>query len=342
VVVTMWPSATMQNGKEYAVDITITNYVGGIVTVYFGSLLTVQLPAANGVYGVSGISGGDNVLYIQASLDFDGKVSAIYASLADPDRSINDNPLSVNGTVTKTAVATNAELIAYSGFSDTNYLEQAYNADLDFGTDDFYTMGWLNPIDTGTILYNGSWQAGTFAITFKTSTGLEFSVYGSGILTAPSVISGSGNTFFCYRRIGGNAQVFINGVLEASVSQAGIIGTGSPLVGSPLVIGITSDITSPLGTGSLSLLRIGAGAPTAEQIKEIYDSEKPLFNENAKCTLQGASSDIKALDFDKSTNILTVCSADHTTKFNGLVVVDDDNEIATSVSTVCGKEAFGK
>ncbi|MFS9668786.1 hypothetical protein, partial [Klebsiella pneumoniae] len=60
----------------------------------------------------------------------------------EADRSVNNNPLTVNGTVTKSAVATGADLVAYSGFSSGNYLEQPYNSDLDFGTGDFCYMGW--------------------------------------------------------------------------------------------------------------------------------------------------------------------------------------------------------
>ena len=36
------------------------------------------------------------------------------------------------------------KLVAYSGFSSTNYLEMPYNSDLDFGTGDFCVMGWVN------------------------------------------------------------------------------------------------------------------------------------------------------------------------------------------------------
>ena len=51
---------------------------------------------------------------------------------------MNDNGLQVvYGTVTNSPVATGADLVAYSGFSASNYLEQPYNSDLDFGTGDF-------------------------------------------------------------------------------------------------------------------------------------------------------------------------------------------------------------
>ena len=38
---------------------------------------------------------------------------------------------------------TGAELVAYSGFSATNYLQQPINSDLQFGTGDWAFYGWF-------------------------------------------------------------------------------------------------------------------------------------------------------------------------------------------------------
>jgi trimeric autotransporter adhesin len=63
--------------------------------------------------------------------------------IAEVDRSVKRKGLQVFGTITKNPVATGADLVAYSGFSTSNYLEQPYNSDLDFGTGDFCVMGWV-------------------------------------------------------------------------------------------------------------------------------------------------------------------------------------------------------
>jgi len=52
--------------------------------------------------------------------------------VTEPDRSVNTKGLQVFGTVTKSAVATGAELVAYSGWSASNYLIQPYNSGLDY------------------------------------------------------------------------------------------------------------------------------------------------------------------------------------------------------------------
>ena len=51
----------------------------------------------------------------------------------DEDRSVNENGLHSYGTITKSAVATGADLVAYSNFSTSNYLLQPLNSDLAFG-----------------------------------------------------------------------------------------------------------------------------------------------------------------------------------------------------------------
>ena len=70
-------------------------------------------------------------------------IDDISVRLAEPDRSVNNKGLQVFGTITKTPVATGADLVGY-GFngSNSNYLLQPYNSDLDFGTGDFSVMYW--------------------------------------------------------------------------------------------------------------------------------------------------------------------------------------------------------
>jgi hypothetical protein len=45
------------------------------------------------------------------------------------------------------------KLVAYGGFSTSNYLEQPYNSDLDFGTGDFCYMGWFKTSSNGITMF---------------------------------------------------------------------------------------------------------------------------------------------------------------------------------------------
>ena len=59
------------------------------------------------------------------------------------------------GTITKNAVATGAELVAYSGFSASNYLRQPYNSDLIL-EQVIDVMFWYNPNDaeSGAVIFS--------------------------------------------------------------------------------------------------------------------------------------------------------------------------------------------
>jgi len=60
------------------------------------------------------------------------------------DRSYKNSGASIAGTLTASPVNTNAELVAYSGFSAANYLREPYSADLDFGTGEWGLSSWTN------------------------------------------------------------------------------------------------------------------------------------------------------------------------------------------------------
>lgn len=60
------------------------------------------------------------------------------------DRSYKAASATANGTLIKTAVASAAQLVAYSGFSASNYLQEPYSADLDFGTGEWSANAWVN------------------------------------------------------------------------------------------------------------------------------------------------------------------------------------------------------
>jgi hypothetical protein len=88
---------------------------------------------------------------------------------------------------------------------------------------------------------------------------------------------------------------------------------------------------SPQAFGDpLSLWRISATAPTAEQIAKIYNDEKVLFQPNAKATLTGNSDAVTALAHDPDTNLLHVGTSGGRSVFYGLRRV---NETATAVTT---------
>jgi len=265
---------------------------------------------------------------------------AFLANSKTADRSVNNNSLVEVGSITEAPVAAGAELMGYSGFATGSYLEQAYNADLDFGTGDFYVMGWMD-MTTQSVsqvqINHGTDDINRWAL-YTIGNGTNISFYkGNNILNGTIAVVGVGYAFVVFTRKDGVLSCYINGVFDNSVNYT----TDITIPGSPITrFGVDHAPSNPV-RGSMSLWRLGKGAPTAQQIKEIYDAERPLFQENAKCTLQGTSSDVKSFSFDESTGLLTVCSADHTTKLNRLIVASDEAVVSTSISTTSGKTARG-
>jgi hypothetical protein len=272
-----------------------------------------------------------------------GTLDKISVKLADADRSVNNNALIVNGTVTRTAVATGADLVAYSGFSPSNYLEQPYNSDLDFGTGDFCVMGWATASATS------DWIVDRKTPTVVTSAGFEvFQFDGdatSGTLRIITRLGGSSNTqtvigtvtssftHFVAARRSGVMETYINGVFQTSNADTRDITNTN----ASLFVGVQSDLTSSYTNGSLALLRISATAPTAAQIKKIYEDEKFLFQENAQATLYGTSDAVTALDHDEDTGLLHVGTSAGRSVFQGLRRVDNTTDaVGTAISVVDG------
>ena len=80
----------------------------------------------------------------------------------------------------------------------------------------------------------------------------------------------------------------------------------------------------------VSLLRIGRGELTVDIAKQIYDDEKELFVENAKCTLYGSSDLVTAQAYDSTRDILHLGTSAGRSDFVGLRRI---NNTTTAVTT---------
>lgn len=256
-------------------------------------------------------------------------------TLSDPDRSTTALGLLVHGTLTRTAVAAGAELVGYSGWSAANYLEQAYNPALDLGTGDFCVMGWVN--------YPAGGAQYLFARQDAAQSGPRLRIYtGSGSITASS----SGATLtgtlamtvgawghVAYLRKDGVAQLYLNGRLHLSAADAASVSNTSAVTR----LGANVNGAFPLTAGALALWRIGATAPSAEQIRKIHADEKALFQPGAQCTLYGASDAVTALAEDPVTGLLHVGTSAGRSDFRGLRrIANTTTAVTTAISAMGG------
>jgi len=246
----------------------------------------------------------------------------------DADRSVNANALTVNGTVTRTSVATGADLVAYSGFSASNYLEQSYNPDFDFGTGDFCIMFWVIGGNADEVIAQSGQNRDLKIYTTGPDGRVIIGIVGGSITSLSPVIGGP--TFVAFKREDGRGEIYINGRYE---TYTGTMSGDSVSMSEGLQIGnrnIFAGESSAPFSGSLSLFRMSATAPSAEQIAKIYNDEKHLFKENAQVTLYGSSNIVTALGHDPVTGLLHVGTSEGRSVFQGLQRVDNTTTAVTT------------
>ena len=270
------------------------------------------------------------------------------------NRSIIEEDIRVIGTIKKSSVATGAELVGYSGFtsqafSTRNYLLQEYSSDLQFGTGDFMVSGWFKTSEKTAVhcivsrydhLNNGAAASTGFNISVMTDGTLYFYTMNNN---SASYTTTSGKQalddnewhhFVAVRYSTGRINVYVDGKLYSYADSA------------VRDIDVTSDIGLRIGyhygedqqsIDNLSLLRISQGAPSKEQVEKMYNDEKMLFQDNAKCTLYGNSTGVAGLEYDDYTKLLHVGTSDGRSTFQGLCRVDHSTApITTTISAVNG------
>ena len=301
------------------------------------------IPTSTGVYtgSFTGTSYVDFTVYQNDS----ATVTDIDIREVEEDRSVNENGLGIYGTVAKSVVASGAELVAYGPFSTSNYLRQPYNSDLNFGSDDFSIMFWIYDDGTNSHQTLVSRDNREFDISrLGTTYGSKLRIYGWDNNGGPVTFDSSSNpyTFNKWNQIcvtytgGGIRSIYINGELNNSgVKEYNIRNTTHGFN-----IGIRNtagSLAHPASGCKLALVRISGTAPSAEQIKKIYEDEKVLFQENAACTLYGSSDAVTALAYDPTTSLLHVGTSSGRSDFTGLKRINHNTSaVSTAISAQDG------
>ena len=330
--------ANLLTPSRVVISYEVTAITGGTVYVYLDGVSKAQATSA-GKYFVTFDADGSSTLYFRLIGAGTANIDNVSVRLAEEDRSVNGNGLQVFGTVTKTPVATGADLVAYSGFSTSNYLQQPYNIDLDFGTGDFCVMAWVKGgenydsifarSDNATTTTELIWQLGNTADSYRVF------LAGTQINTGSLGFSGTSWNLHTLVRKSGTAYFYINGVLEYSAAAAG----SNTQTGAITTVGNSAFVATSIGAdpfiGSIALFRISGTAPTAAQIAQIYEDEKVLFQDGAQATLYGTSDAVTALAYDSDTNLLHVGSSSGRSVFQGLRRVDNTTDaVGSCISAV--------
>ena len=298
--------------------------------------------------------------YIRVNTNATGNtvMDSVSIRKAEEDRSINNaflrdkvSALTINGTITKSAVATGAELVAYSGFSlpstssstFTNGLIQPYNTSLS-GTQ-FVFSGWFKTSTNSdyqyTVQISDTVSNQTIGgLSVYSNTGIPYMWSAGGSSGGELASFGPGrvddNIWHHFVAIYDNVNktMYIDGISRGS---SAISTASNSFGGAEVYIGTHRQVKNAGDNlyrhyfrGSLALIRIGTSIPSAEQVKKMYEDEKHLFQENAKATLYGSSEAVKALAYDEVTNQLHVGTSSGRSDFQGLRRI---NNTTTAVTT---------
>ena len=332
--------AVITSGLQYTVKFTVSDFSAGSIRARVANSGYGPTVSANGTHYHSFVAGGtptETVLFY--GLNFNGKVDDVEIFLEDQERSANKKGLQVFGTIPKQVVATGAELVSYGPFSTLNRLRQYYNSDLNFGTNDFSIMFWVNHDGTDahqSIVGRDDREFAIFILS-NTSYNRKIRVYSFNSSNSLQTFDSAADPFpmnswnhVCVNYTGGNtATIYINGVLNNS----GALDYDIDDTTHHLNIGCRNSggtMQHPAANCKLALLRISKSAPSADQVKKIYDDEKCLYHENSKCTLYGTSDAVTALGFDDSTDTAYVGTSAGRSEFQGLNRI---NNTTTAVTT---------
>lgn len=308
-------------GERYTYTFEVKTITAGYIRAYVtGESINYINPTTVGRYAFTFVATTTTTtLYLDANPGgFAGTIDNVSLRLADADRSVNNKGLQVFGTVTKSPVATGADLVAYSGFSASNYLQQPRGAFAALGTSDFCILGWVthsgaaNDVKFGVHAYDSDTTSHGFEF-YINHVNQFFSVRKHGttwdeyftINSAP-IVYGS-FSFIAIVRASGVLYIYHNGKLA-----------GSSTFTHDLDGATCFEVTSTDSAAKHALMRVSMTPPTAEQIAKIYEDEKVLFQDGAQATLAGTSDAVSALAYDDSTNLLHVGTSAGRSDFQGL------------------------
>jgi hypothetical protein len=290
-------------------------------------------------------SEGDNnqFLYLRAGSGGTITIHSLDVRIAEEDRSVNGNGLQVFGTVTKTPVNSGNDLVAYSNFSTSNYLAAPASNITAPGTGDFSVMFWVKKNSNITCRTVG-WAEGAttnrFDIYLTNTGGINmYPADGGNIRQITSTLETGVWKQVVGLREGDTFKLYIDGELKgtSTINVTFDYSTNERFYAGCMSFDGGATMENLPLDGSLALVRVSHTAPTAEQIKKIYEDEKVLFQEGAKSVLAGTSDAVTALAYDDDTELLHVGTSSGRSVFQGLRRVDNTTRaVDTAISAVDG------
>jgi hypothetical protein len=277
---------------------------------------------------------------------------AALANSDTADRSGNSHTLTENGTVVEAAVASGAELKAYSSWSASNFMS-SNDATFDIGDNPLLINCWFK-LTASTTTHNviteyyldgaAATDARWLLSYYQPSDALYFFVQDQGGTALEVNASGLGidddglwhQAIVVWNNVTHTSSVYMDGVFVKSGTNTGVDSLTN--TSNTFKIGTSFDAANgfngdlPFG-GSLSLFRLSSTVLTATQIRRMYEAEAPMFAANAKVLLQSGSTDaVLDAKVDPLSGKYIVTQTDSQEIFDGLAI-ETERTIATGGST---------
>ena len=275
-----------------------------------------------------------------------GYYDNISVKLADPDRSVKNNGLTVVGSLTKTAVASGAQLVGYSAWATTAYFTQPYSANHDYSTTGFCGALWLKEAPNSAIEYllnrDSATPAQAIRLWVSAAGFLVFELYdGTTTRTATGTVAVDDTTWklVIFDYSAGTLNIYVNDTLYATATGAALLTLNN--AAAVLQIGLNVAGTLPATNASIALVRLSATILSADQRSQLYRDELPLFQPNAQCAIAGTSPAVTALAYDDSTDVLKVGTSYGVSSFKGLQRISSDTVAALGTTTVTSIASSG-
>ena len=361
---------TLVQGRKYIMTVDVASVSAG--SIRFGVVSGMTHDVGHSPHEISGAGVHSTVFTAGASTteifidtgnygsSMNFELNSVTLREAEPDRSVygegyggaQSYGMQVHGNIHKNPVTTGAELLAYSNFSNDNYLVQAYNVHMQTGTTGFTASIWFNTISDsgsyeGLMYYNdhesigNGWQL--MLQPLSSGKGIYFYVYGaSSQASCGSVPDLNDGTWHCatVTHTNGSQKLYIDGTLRSSST----VTTGTTdQAGNTTRLHIgrwngNSVQSAYWWRGSLALAKFSAGVADANSIRKMYEGEKHLFYENAKCTLYGSSSTVTDVAYDEKTSLLHVGTSGGRSDFQGLRRIN--NTTTAVVTAISAHDGF--
>ena len=326
-------------------------------------------PLGEGTRWGASVMAKSTTTYISLRVSTSGSSKDIYVSDVVFEEAVRDHAnseysnqsgggLRVIGGVPKQVVNPGCELLSYGPFTNRNYFQcpnnrasySTQNKFDDFAQNSMWGMAWINMeqvsgvnvICSGFTRSSGS-QDGNQRWAFYVSADNYLGFYQQGG-SSTNITSGRTMTLNTWNHVvfvrlsqnSGELHFFLNGVHV--YNNSGV--TASDLSNANMTINIGTDrggaypsdgaTGGPFDEGKMSLLRIGRGELTVDIVKQIYEDEKQLFVENAKCSLYGSSDLVTAQAYDSTRDVLHLGTSAGRSDFVGLRRI---NNTTTAVTT---------